>query len=244
VQQLRQLKQVLQEQIHQLNEETLNVKALKQQVQQLEAYVALMQYQHGITVQQHRDQQDPVGAAAAAVLSSIAAGLSAAGQQPLQQQQQQYPQQRSSRLAFTPMPPAQKLMQQQQLPLSGGGIPQRESSLDRVTAALQHALSVAAGLPGASSTTSVQSIGGGAGTAGGSVSRRLTNGSFSSSCAPPLQMRSVSRALGMDLLSSQLGGPAGAGMAVGAPAGSSSDLDQDSLTPSQVRHVCAVLCCA
>jgi hypothetical protein len=152
-------------------------------------------------------------------------------QLPLRQQQQQ--QQRSSGLAFTPMPPAQRQAQQQLLPPSSGGLPQRESSLDRVTAALQHALSVAAGLPGTGSRSNAQSAAGGMG-----ASRRVTNGS---SYAQPVAKRSVSRALGMDLLgSSQLGSTAGPGAGV-ALAGSSSDLEQDSLTPSQVRWLwCAV----
>jgi hypothetical protein len=237
VQQLRQLKQVLQEQIHQLNEETRKVKALKQQVQQLEAHVALMQQQHENTVQQQQQQQqqqDPVGAAAAAVLNRIAAGLSAAG---LQQQQPVLPtqqHQRSSGLAFTPMPPAQKQVQQPpQLPNSGG-LPQRESSLDRVTAALQHALSVAAGLPGAGGSSSA--LNAGCGSGGGS--RRLTNGSLSSNFAQPVEKRSVSRTLGMDLLgSSQLGSTAAPGLGT-ALAGGSSELEQDGLTPSQVRKQC------
>lgn len=131
-------------------------------MQQLEAYVSLLDQQDTAVLQGHQSTLSAVP------FVSIPRG-------PLQPAQ-------TSGLVFTPSAAAQS---KQRSPVQGAadmsrGIPQRESSLDRVATALQHALDAA--------TSSVRGL----------SSSRGTNGSYSSSWHGP--GRRTSRVLVPDLM--------------------------------------------
>lgn len=164
-------------------------------MQQLEAYVAVLQHQGPET-----DQGQP-GSAAAFIDMHI-------------RRLQQQPKQSASTVTLSAPVQYKQEPVHQQIPMNGptdaaAGIPQKESSLDRVTAALQHALDAA--------TSSTRSV--------GSSRRATANGGHGSSWQGPGQR--MGQHVGPDLAQQhpapaeaaygQRGGPAPSLVGITAP---------------------------
>eukprot|EP00879_Flechtneria_rotunda_P019310 GHRR01020280.1.p1 GENE.GHRR01020280.1~~GHRR01020280.1.p1 ORF type:complete len:1326 (+),score=682.05 GHRR01020280.1:480-4457(+) len=135
MEQLRQLKHALQDQVHVLNGETHQLKAMKGQVRQLQAYVLMLEQQDG-TPQEQRDpaavlgQQQPV---AGSQFSSLGHLLTPGGSNHHKQQPSQ------------------------QVPSGYSRSLRSDSSLDKVATALQHALDAAAGCAGPAAADRISS---------------------------------------------------------------------------------------